>query len=68
MTQWVKARAAKPDNMSSIPMTDMVEREHQLLHVTSTCIPTPPINKCSKEYFLLKRIGSLIGNIKCGGT
>ena len=33
MAQWVKVPAAKPDHLSSIPGTNMVEKENQLLQV-----------------------------------
>lgn len=35
VAQWVKALAAKPDNLSSIPGTLMVEGKTQLLKVFS---------------------------------
>lgn len=36
IAQWVKVLDTKPNNLSSIPWTLMVEKENQLCHLTST--------------------------------
>lgn len=40
MAQWAKVTVAKPDNLSPVPQTHMVEGENQFPHITLWFVPT----------------------------
>jgi len=35
MAQWIKVLATKPDDLSSIPASHLVEGEHQFMEITA---------------------------------
>lgn len=61
MAQWVKARAAKSDNWSSIPINH-VRTEENLLHRVSLCTPQVNNSACTLTDTQENKLG---GTTKC---